>query len=156
VIFGHDYLGLSVPLATRALSGEHLTFAVFALKLLFTAVTLGCAFPGGEVTPLFVIGATLGSALAAPLGMDARMLAAIGFVAVFAGAANTPLACTVMGAELFGSTAVVGIAVGCVVSYVFSNHRSIYATQRVEAAKHGERLSGAIRLDAWRSRRKRT
>jgi H+/Cl- antiporter ClcA len=155
VIFGHDYLGLSVPLATRALSGEHLTFAVFALKLLFTAITLGCAFPGGEVTPLFVMGATLGSALAAPLGMDAGLLAAIGYVAVFAGAANTPLACTVMGAELFGSSAVVGIAVGCVVAYVFSNHRSIYMSQRVEAAKHGQRISGAIRLDAWRARRKR-
>jgi H+/Cl- antiporter ClcA len=155
VLFGHDYLGLSTPLATRALSGEHLTFAVFALKLLFTAITLGCAFPGGEVTPLFVMGATLGSALAAPLGIDARTLAAIGFVAVFAGAANTPLACTIMGAELFGSTAVVGIAVGCVVAYVFSNHRSIYTTQRVEAAKHGQRISGVMRLDAWRTWRKR-
>ena len=48
LLFGHDYLGLSVPLVHAALSGEHLTFAVFALKLLFTAVTLGCAFPGGR------------------------------------------------------------------------------------------------------------
>ena len=71
-------------------------------RLLFTAVTLGCGFKGGEVTPLFFIGATLGCTLGAMLGVPVDFLAALGFVAVFAGAANTPLACTIMGIELFG------------------------------------------------------
>lgn len=154
-MFGSEYLGLSLPLADRALAGEHLGFAVFALKILFTAVTLGCAFPGGEVTPLFVIGATLGAALASPLGLPVALLAAIGFVAVFAGAANTPLACVLLGAELFGSAAVVPIAVGCVISYVFSSHRGIYTTQRIHAAKGGVRIDGRPTLESWRGRRRR-
>ena len=107
------------------------------------------------MTPLFVMGATLGSALGHRSASTRDLLAAIGFVAVFAGAANTPLACTVMGAELFGSSVVVGIAVGCVVSYVFSIIGASTGPSAVEASKHGQRLSGAIRLDAWRTRRKR-
>ena len=136
-LVGRAYLGLSTPLIERALSGDRLSFAVFVLKIVFTAVTLGCAFPGGEVTPLFCIGATLGVALAAPLHVSAPLLAGIGYVAVFAGASNTPLACTVMGAELFGSGAVVPFAIGCVVSFVGSGHRSIYATQRIAVRKSG-------------------
>ncbi len=130
LVFGTQYCGLSVGLADAALGGSATGFHVFALKLLFTAITLGCFFPGGEVTPLFVIGATLGSALAGPLHVPAPLLAAVGFVAVFAGAANVPLACTIMGAELFGSGVVVPMAVGCVVAYVISTHRSIYPSQR--------------------------
>lgn len=151
-LFGHDYLGLSLPLIDRALAGEQLSFAVFALKIVFTAVTLGCAFPGGEVTPLFVIGATLGAAMATPLQLPVGLLAAVGFVAVFAGAANVPLACTIMGVELFGAGAMMPIAVGCVVSYVFSNHRGIYPTQRIHTAKGPTRIHGRPTLHAWADR----
>lgn len=154
-LFGQEYLGLSLPLIGRALGGEHLSFAVFALKILFTAVTLGCAFPGGEVTPLFVVGATLGSALAGPLGLPVPLLAAVGFVAVFAGAANVPLACTIMGVELFGSAAVVPFAVGCVVAYVFSNHRGIYPTQRIRVAKGATSIHDRPTLQKWRHRQHR-
>lgn len=148
-LFGREYLGLSLPLADGALAGRPLGFSVFALKLVITAVTLGCAFPGGEVTPLFVIGATLGAALAAPLGLPVTLLAAIGFVAVFAGAANTPLACTIMGAELFGAGAVMPIAIGCIASYVFSSHRGIYTTQRIRAAKGPSPIEGHPTLHSW-------
>lgn len=151
-LFGRDYLGLSLPLIDQGLAGRPLGFSVFALKILFTAVTLGCAFPGGEVTPLFVIGTTLGAALATPLGLPVTLLAAIGFVAVFAGAANVPLACTIMGAELFGAGAVVPIAIGCVVAYVFSSHRGIYPTQRIHAAKGPYPISGRPTLRAWADR----
>jgi H+/Cl- antiporter ClcA len=140
LLCGHDYAGLSLPLIDRSLAGEHLSFAVFALKLLFTAITLGSGFPGGEVTPLFVIGGTLGAALGTPLHVDVALLAAVGFVAVFAGAANTPLACTIMGVELFGAGATLPFAVGCVVAYVFSSHRGIYGAQRRGAAKGARRL----------------
>lgn len=151
--FGDESLGLSLPLIDRALAGEPLGFAVFALKIVFTAVTLGCAFPGGEVTPLFVIGATLGAALAGPLSLPVALVAAVGFVAVFAGAANTPLACTIMGVELFGAGAVLPIAIGCVVAYVFSNHRGIYPSQRVHTAKGPAPVAGSPRLREWRSHR---
>jgi H+/Cl- antiporter ClcA len=155
-LFGQDYLGLSLPLIDRALAGDQLSFAVFALKIVFTAVTLGCAFPGGEVTPLFVIGSTLGAALATPLHLPVAMLAAVGFVAVFAGAANVPLACTIMGVELFGAGVMMPIAVGCVISYVFSSHRGIYPTQRIHAAKGPARIDGRPTLHAWGDRHRRT
>ncbi len=154
LLFGHDYQGLSLPLIGRALQGDHLSFAVFALKLLFTAVTLGTGFVGGEVTPLFMMGATLGSALALPFGLDGQLIAAVGFCSVFAGAANTPLACAIMGAELFGGAAFVPIAVGCVVAYVFSGHRSIYMSQRVHTAKLGGRTVGTPRLADLHTQRK--
>jgi H+/Cl- antiporter ClcA len=131
-----DYNGLSIPLITRSLAGgAGIVAGAFALKLLFTAVTLGAGFQGGEVTPLFVIGATLGVVLARLLGVPVEVLAAVGFVAVFAGAANVPLACTVMGAELFGADGLVLYAVACVISYVFSSHRGIYTAQRLATAK---------------------
>lgn len=151
--FGDDYLGLSLPLIDRALTGDPLSFGVFALKIVFTAVTLGCAFPGGEVTPLFVIGATLGAALAGPLSLPVSLVAAVGFVAVFAGAANTPLACTIMGVELFGAGAMLPIAIGCVVAYVFSSHRGIYPSQRLHTAKGPVVVTGDPRLRDWRSGR---
>ncbi len=129
-----DYLGLSLPLIERSYEGDVIAGA-FLLKIVFTTLTVGAGFQGGEVTPLFVIGATLGAALATPLGVPPELLAAVGLVAVFAGATNTPLACTVMGVELFGSEAFVYLAVGCVVSYVFSAHRGIYESQRIDTPK---------------------
>lgn len=126
LLFGRDYLGLSLPLIDEALAGADTTLWVPALKILFTAVSLGCGFPGGEVTPLFVVGATLGAALADPLGVDQVVLAAVGFVAVFGSAAATPIACTVMGVELFGPGALPVVAVGCVVAHLAGRHRTIY------------------------------
>jgi H+/Cl- antiporter ClcA len=133
---GRDYLGLSIPIISRSVSGEHVGFAVFALKLVFTAVALGCSFPGGEVTPLFVIGSSLGAALATPLHVPVTLLAAVGFVGVFAGASNTPLACSIMAVELFGGQIAASAAIGCVVAYVFSRHQGIYSTQRHPSRKH--------------------
>lgn len=130
-----DYLGLSLPLLHRALDGSGVPWEAFLLKLLFTAVTLGSGFVGGEVTPLFVIGGTLGYALAAPLGLDSTLLAALGMAAVFAGASNTPLACTLMGIELFGGGGALVLALACFVSYLASGHRGIYGQQRLGSFK---------------------
>lgn len=136
VVGTRDYLGLSLPLISESVAGGAGVVAfAFALKLLFTAVTLGSGFQGGEVTPLFVIGATLGTTLGRLLDVPVPLLAAVGFVAVFAGATNTPLACTVMGAELFGAGAIVPFAVACAVSYLCSSHRGIYGSQRVHTPK---------------------
>lgn len=140
------YNGLSEGLVELSLFGGHVPTWAFAAKLLFTVVTLGSGFVGGEVTPLFVIGATLGATLAGPLGVPEPLLAALGFVAVFAGAANTPLACTIMGAELFGSGAIPYFAVACVMSFVFSARHGIYTTQRA----HGPKLPGSGRQGSRR------
>jgi H+/Cl- antiporter ClcA len=132
IVGTRDYLGLSVPLITRSLlaGGVGVAGAAFALKLLFTSITLGSGFPGGEVTPLFVIGATLGASLAHPLGLPVTLSAAVGFVAVFAGATNTPLACTILGVEMFGAGPIVLLAVACIASYVISGESGIYTSQR--------------------------
>jgi H+/Cl- antiporter ClcA len=105
-------------------------------KLIFTVTSLGTGFKGGEVTPLFYIGATLGNALAPLLQMPYATLAALGFVAVFAGAANTPITSTVMALELFGPQIGPYAALACVVSYLFSGHTGIYRAQRVGHSKH--------------------
>ncbi|MDQ0394266.1 voltage-gated chloride channel family protein [Labrys monachus] len=104
-------------------------------KLLFTVVTLSTGFKGGEVTPLFFIGAALGNALAHLTGAPVDLLAGLGFVAVFAGASNTPLACTIMGIELFGAADTVYIATACFLAYLFSGHSGIYLSQRVGVPK---------------------
>lgn len=104
-------------------------------KLVFTAVTLGTGFKGGEVTPLFFIGAALGNVVATALGLPVDVLAALGFAAVFAGATNTPLACTLMGIELFGSGLALPLAVACCLAYVASGHTGIYLSQRITAPK---------------------
>lgn len=130
-----DYLGLSLPLIQQTMNGAGVVTFAFLLKLVFTAVTLGSGYLGGEVTPLFVIGATLGYTLGVVLGVDPAFMAAIGFVAVFAGASNTPLACSLMALELFGGGSAIYIIVGCVIAYLASGHRGIYVTQIVNAPK---------------------
>lgn len=104
-------------------------------KLVFTTVTLGAGFKGGEVTPLFFIGATLGNALSGLFGAPVDLFAGLGFVAVFAGASNTPLACTLMGIELFGAAHAPYLAMACFVAYLFSGHSGIYGAQRVAIPK---------------------
>jgi H+/Cl- antiporter ClcA len=135
LIGSQDYLGLSLPLIQRSLNGGDIPVLAFLLKLIFTAVTLGMGFMGGEVTPLFVIGSTLGVTVGHLLGVDPVFMAAIGFVAVFAGASNTPLACMLMGVELFGGGSILYLAIGCFVAYLVSGHRSIYMTQRIGTPK---------------------
>lgn len=131
------YNGLSLPLLAAAFEEPEAvpTFA-FLFKLVLTAVTLGVGFKGGEVTPLFVIGAALGATLAGPLGLPADFLAAIGFIAVFAAAANTPIACVVMGAELFGTTGIAYVGIATFVAYTISGDRGIYHSQRILVPKH--------------------
>lgn len=127
LVGSRDYLGLSLPLIDRAFAAGELFWGAFALKLLFTAVTLGTGFKGGEVTPLFCIGATLGHTFASLTGQSTALFAALGFVAVFAGAAKTPLACALMGIELFGADLAIPLMIACVVSYLVAGPRGIYS-----------------------------
>lgn len=129
------YIGLGIPTIVRAFNGQQPTYDWIA-KFLFTAVTLGAGFKGGEVTPLFFIGATLGNALSHILPLPSSLLAGMGFVAVFAGAANTPIASTLMAVELFGSEAGAYAGIACVVSYLFSGRSGIYPAQRAGRSKY--------------------
>ena len=140
-----DYLGLGIsspiPGATSILSSFEPGGAgwfSWAWKLLFTAVALGSGFKGGEVTPLFFIGSTLGNRIGTLFAAPVDLFAGLGFVGIFAAAANTPLACTVMGIELFGADVAPYLAVACFTAYLVSGHTGIYLSQRVGAAKVGE------------------
>ena len=130
----HRYIGLGIPDIVRSFQ-EPMQPWDFLGKMAFTVLSLGTGFKGGEVTPLFYIGVTLGNALAPLLGLPFPMLAGIGFVAVFAGAANTPVATTLMAMELFGAGIGPLAAVGCVTAYLFSGHTGIYHAQRVGHGK---------------------
>jgi len=137
-----DYLGLGVTAsAPNGISivscftagGAH-TWS-WLWKMIFTAVTLGMGFKGGEVTPLFFIGAALGNTIAGFTGAPVDLFAGLGFIAVFAGATNTPIACTIMGVELFGGEYVLYYAVACFTAYYFSGHAGIYTSQRMAVSK---------------------
>jgi H+/Cl- antiporter ClcA len=122
----------------------------FLLKILFTGFTLGAGFKGGEVTPLFFVGATLGSALSGIVPMPIALLAGMGFVAVFSGATHTPIACTVMGMELFGIESGIFIGIACVVAYFSSGSIGIYASQIVKGPKyHLYQKINRFRLDLF-------
>ncbi|MBG6236139.1 H+/Cl- antiporter ClcA [Pedobacter sp. CAN_A7] len=99
-------------------------------KTVYTSTTLATGFKGGEVTPLFYIGATLGNTLATLINAPISLFAALGFLAVFAGATKTPLACTVMGMEIFGPAYTIFFAIACFTAYFFSGHTGIYSSQR--------------------------
>jgi H+/Cl- antiporter ClcA len=129
------YIGLGIPTILEAFE-QPLAPYDFLAKMAFTVASLGSGFKGGEVTPLFYIGATLGNALAPLLNMPVPLLAGVGFVAVFAGAANTPIASTLMAIELFGADVGIFAAIACVVSYLFSGHTGIYRSQRRDQPKH--------------------
>jgi len=145
MFFGADrYIGLGIPTIVEAFE-KPLPSYDFVAKMLFTIASIGSGVKGGEVTPLFYIGATLGNALAPLLHMPYPLLAGIGFVAVFAGATNTPVASTLMAMELFGAEAGVYAGIACVVSYLFSGQTSIYHSQRIGHAKHGHATNN-IRL----------
>jgi H+/Cl- antiporter ClcA len=108
--------------------GTNAVGSAWAWKLLFTAITLAAGFKGGEVTPLFFIGAALGNLLAALLGGPSDLFTALGFVALFAGASNTPLACTIMGAELFGTGHLLEMGIVCCAAFFCSSRQGIYRT----------------------------
>lgn len=142
-----DYLGLGVsadPADPNAVTiqscfrADGAEWLSWWWKIVFTAVTVSSGFKGGEVTPLFFVGAALGNVLGQLLGAPVDLFAALGFVAVFAGATNTPLACTLMAIELFGvnhdgvlgSGFAVYAAVACFLSYYLSGQSGIYLSQR--------------------------
>lgn len=129
------YIGLGIPTILASFDSP-LNSYDFLIKLLLTTFTLSAGFKGGEVTPLFFIGATLGNALFGLIPLPMGLLAAMGFIAVFAGATNTPFACLLMGIEIFGYEAGIYFAIACLIAYFFSGAKGIYATQTLKGPKH--------------------
>ncbi len=130
-----DYLGLGTEVIEKAVHGETIFPAAFLLKIVFTSITLSMGGSGGILTPILFIGSTAGSAFAAICGYDPVMFAALGMVAVFAGANNTPLTGVIMFIEIFGPEASLYAVAACAVSYLISGHRSVYPTQLLGMTK---------------------
>nr|WP_242853201.1 voltage-gated chloride channel family protein [Pseudobacteroides cellulosolvens] len=135
LVGSRDYIGLSLPLIKESMEGQVSPFA-FIWKTIFTSITLGTGFQGGEVTPLFVIGSTLGNFLGTLMSISPSHLAALGLIGVFAGATNTPFASFILGIELFGANGIEFLFLNCIVSYFSSGHTGIYSSQKIAKSKH--------------------
>lgn len=136
VLRDRSYLGLgAIPMDAGGVSIETafgsagIPAWAWILKLVFTVVTLGSGFKGGEVTPLFFMGATAGNALGPYVGLPPAMGAALGLAGVFAGASRTPMACTLLGVELFGFAALPYLALACWLARYAAGNHSIYEAQ---------------------------
>ena len=128
------YIGLGIPIIELSFT-QHLPAQDFLLKMAFTILTLSAGFKGGEVTALFFIGAALASALSLFIPLPTALLAGMGFVAVFAGATNTPIASSIMAMELFGVNCAFFVIVACFVSYFLSGRNSIYKRSAINEFK---------------------
>jgi len=129
------YLGLGLDSIEAALRGVVVPWYAFAAKSALTSITLNFGGSGGIVTPIFFVGAASGSLYATLTGLDPATFAAIGLVAVLAGAANTPIAATIMALEMFGPALGPYAAVACVISFLMTGHRSVYPSQILSITK---------------------
>lgn len=134
-LFSKQYLGLGLDIIQSCLQGAKVVWFAFLLKIIFTSISLNFGGSGGIVTPIFFVGATSGTFVAQLLGLDSATLVAVGLVAVLAGAANTPIASSVMAVELFGAKIAPYAAVACVISFLMTGHRSVYPSQILSIRK---------------------
>ena len=129
-----DYNGAGGDIIAAAIGGTAKPEA-FALKIIFTAVTLGCGFKGGEIVPTLFVGATFGCAAGALLGLPAGFAAALGITGLFCGMTNCPITSLLISIELFGADGLLCYAVVCAVSYVCSGYRGLYSSQTILYSK---------------------
>ena len=129
-----DYNGAGMEVIGRAIAGQADPWA-WVWKLLFTAITIGCGFKGGEVVPSFFVGAAFGCVAAGWLGLPAGFGSAMGLVSVFCGAVNCPLASIILSVELFGSGDLLYFAMACSISYLISGYCGLYSSQTILYSK---------------------
>ncbi len=129
-----DYNGAGMDVVIRAMNGNARPEA-FALKILFTAITLSAGYKGGEIVPTLFIGSTFGCAVGSMLGLDAAYGAATGFVALFCGVTNCPMASLILAFEVFGADNILMFALICAVSYVLSGYFGLYKSQKILFSK---------------------
>jgi H+/Cl- antiporter ClcA len=130
----HRFNGAGMDMALEAVGG-HADWYSFAVKMLFTAVTLAAGFKGGEIVPTFCIGATFGCVVGGLLGLDAGICGALGLIGLFCCATNSPLASIVLSIEMFGGANLHLFALVCVICFVLSGHSGLYASQIIQFDK---------------------
>ena len=130
----HDYNGAGMDVINNAISGIAKPEA-FLLKIIFTAITISAGFKGGEIVPAFFVGSTLGCVCATIIGLNPSLGAAVGFVALFCGVVNCPVASLLLAVEVFGSNLLTAFAIVCAVSYMLSGRFSLYESQKIYYSK---------------------
>lgn len=135
IVGSTDYNGAGMYLLARAIEHGQAQPLAFALKLVFTAITIGAGFKGGEVIPTFFIGATLGCVVGPLIGIPAGFAAALGLVCVFCGAVNCPIASIVLSVELFGAGSLIYFALACGIAYMLSGYFGLYSSQKILYSK---------------------
>lgn len=144
-IFSTRYLGIGLDTIDEVLQGVQIVSYAFIMKTLFTAVTFASGGSGGIIAPILFVGATSGSFLGDFMNLDRATFASIGFVSVLAGAANTPIAMSILAIELFGKEIGAYAAIACVISFLITGHRSIFPTQIIAMKK-----SSSVEVDLGR------
>ncbi len=134
-LFSTRYFGLGLETVETCLRGNGTDWYAFLVKPVFTSLTLSFGGSGGIVTPIFFVGATAGSFFAQVTGLNAATFSAIGLVSVLAGAANTPIAASIMAVELFGPAVAPYATISCIISFLFTGHRSVYPSQVLSISK---------------------
>ena len=130
----HRFNGAGMDMALAAVEG-HADWYSFLLKLVFTAVTLGAGFKGGEIVPTFCIGATFGCVAGGLLGLDPGVCGALGLIGMFCCATNSPFASIVLSIEMFGGANLHLFALVCVICFVLSGHSGLYSSQIIRFHK---------------------
>jgi H+/Cl- antiporter ClcA len=135
LLFSKQFLGLGLDSIEASLNGQPIVWYAFLVKPIFTTTTLSFGGSGGIVTPIFFIGATSGVVFAMLFGLNTATFSAIGLVSLLAGAANTPIAASILSVELFGPAIAPYATVACVISFLMTGHRSVYPSQVLSVKK---------------------
>ena len=135
IVSSTGYLGLGLDTIEQTLQGGNIPWYSFLMKMAFTSITLNFGGSGGIVTPIFFVGASSGAFFAGIMGLDIATFSAIGLVSLLAGAANTPIAASIMAVEIFGPAVAPYAAVASIISFLMTGHRSVYPSQVLSVVK---------------------
>ncbi len=141
LVFGGDYNGAGIPIIERACAGEA-KYTAFLLKLIFTAITVGVGYKGGEIVPVLCIGAAFGGAYGHFFGLDSSFAAGLGMTAVFCGTVNSPLSSVMLSYELFGGESLGMFGVVISVAYMLSGYYGLYSEQKILYSKFKPQFIG--------------
>ena len=139
LLFGTRYAGTGGAVIEAAIAGEQVLPYDFILKIIFTALTIGFGYKGGEIIPTFFIGATLGSLIGSLIGLPPSFSAAVGLIALFCAVVNCPIASIILSVELFGAQGIVLFAVAVCVSFMLSGYYGLYTGQKIMYSKRRAR-----------------
>ena len=131
----NEYNGSGMDIVYRAVNDGQASYTAFLWKILFTAITIGAGFKGGEIVPTLFIGSTFGCVVGDLIGMNPAVGAAIGLIAVFCAVVNCPVASIVLSVELFGAQSLLLFAPACIISYVLSGNYGLYHAQKIMYSK---------------------